>query len=259
MSTTSHAGRFIWRELMSTDTAAARTFYSKLFDWSVKEVDMGMEQPYILLHNDDIDEDTAGVMAPPMEGVPSNWMNYISVDDVDAAAALVEKHGGKILAPPFSVPGVGRMAPAMDPQGASFSLFKGEEPGASDTERTPPERTFCWSQLMTKNVDAAVPFYSAIFGWTAAPMGPGTVVFSTGEQMRASAMQFPDDAGDDMHPHWLAYVAVEDCDASFAKAKALGATVYKEPTTMPDMGRFAVLADPTGAVFALWKDLSPNR
>lgn len=252
--TTSHAGRFVWRELVSTDLPAVRSFYKSLFGWSDTEHDMGMPTPYIMFHHDGLDEDTGGATAPMMPDAPSHWLDYITVDDVDAARSRVTELGGRALTEPMDIPGVGRFAVAMDPTGGVFALFRGEQPGASDTERTPPVGTFCWSQLMARELDAVVPFYAELFGWQPDPMGEGIVVFKQGEAMRASAMQMPPDSP--APTHWLQYVAVDDCDAAFARARELGAQVHVGPTDMPGMGRFAVVADPGGAAFALWKDLS---
>lgn len=252
MSTpSSHTGRFVWRELISADVPAARDFYGALFGWDAAEQDMGMPTPYVMFQHGD--ETVGGAMAPMMDGVPSHWLDYITVDDVDAALDRAVALGGQKLTDPMDIPGIGRFAVVRDPNGAAFSLFTGT-PGATDTERRPPAHTFCWSQLMTRDLDATVAFYTGLLGWTAEPMGDGAVVFRRGEAMRASAMSMPEEA--QAPSHWLQYVAVEDTDAAWDKALSLGARGFHGPQTMPGMGRFAVLADPTGAPFALWKDLS---
>lgn len=247
----SHAGRFVWRELIAERVDAARAFYTELFGWELKAVPMpGFD--YAMFHHAGLGEDIGGMMKPPMEGTPPHWATYITVDDVDAAVEEITRLGGTILAPPMSAPGVGRWAVVADPQGAVFCPFVGETPGATP-DRRPPVGTFCWSQLMTRDLDAAAAFYGAITGWTKLPMGPGMIGFNHGEITRSSAMAIPD--GAPFPPNWLNYVAVDDCDATFARAVALGAEVLAPPSTMEGMGRFAVLHDPAGAVFALWKDL----
>lgn len=247
MTTPSFAGRFVWRELITAALDADRAFYTSLFGWTTETMPMnGSDYTMYKLG----DQQVGGMMAPMMEGVPSFWMDYITVDDVDAALAQVPALGGKALTPAMDIPGIGRFAVVQDPEGATFSLFRGENPGMTDDGR-PATHTFCWSQLMSTNVDRVVPFYNAIFGWTAAPGPEGTVMFNRGERTVASGM--PAQMG--MPSHWMQYVAVEDCDAAFARATELGAKAYVPPTTMEGMGRCAVLADPGGAVVALWKDL----
>jgi uncharacterized protein len=255
-SSTSHAGRFIWRELLTPTPADTQTFYADLFGWTPKEIDMGMDQPYLMLHHATLDEDVAGAMAPQMDGVPPNWLDYLTVDDVDAALAKVGALGGQAMTPAMDIPNVGRFAVVKDPTGAAFALFTSTTPGATDSERTPPVGTFCWSQLMTTDLAAAVPFYEALTGWTAAEMPGGMVVFNQGDIPRASAMTLPAEA--QMPSNWLSYVAVDDADASTARATELGATCHHEPQTIPGMGRFSVLSDPAGAVFAVWKDLGAS-
>lgn len=251
----SHAGRFIWRELITPDRAAARSFYGTLAGWSASEQEMGTGAPYLMFQHPDLDETVAGSMAPMMDDVPSHWLDYISVDDVDAALVRVGELGGEAITEPMDIP-VGRFAIARDPSGAVFALFRGTDPGATDTERKPPLHTFCWSQRMTRDLPGTVAFYTALFGWTAQEMPGGMVVFMRGEAPVASAMALPSEAP--APDHWLQYIAVDDTDASTAVASSAGATVVHAPETMPGMGRFSVLLDPTGASVALWKDLGAS-
>lgn len=245
---TNTTGRFVWRELITPALEASRTFYSQLFDWAPATVDMGGPTPYTLFNAGA--EQAAGMMAPMMPNVPPFWLDYITVEDVDAARAQVLALGGTAITEPMDIPNIGRFAIVQDPAGGTFAIFRGATPGATP-DRTPTNHTFCWSQLMSTNLDRAVPFYAGLFGWDPQPMGD-MVVFNRNGKAVASAMT----AQMGMPSHWLAYVAVEDCDASAAKAERLGAKTYMAPTTMPGMGRFSVHADPGGAVIALWKDLS---
>lgn len=121
----SHAGRFIWRELMTTDAPAARSFYSALFDWTSSEMDMGMPEPYVLFGQADREDPTAGCMKVPMEGIPSHWLDYITVDDVDAGLKQVVSLGGKAVTEGMDIPDMGRFAVVEDSNGAVFALFTG--------------------------------------------------------------------------------------------------------------------------------------
>lgn len=246
----SHAGRFVWRELVANNPASVAAFYADLFGWNATSVEMGQPEPYTMLRHPGLDEDVGGATAPAMEGVPPHWLDYISVDDVDASLATVAEHGGTALTPAIDIP-VGRFAVVKDPSGAVLALFTSKTPGASDTERTPPVGTFCWSQLMSDHLDQVVPFYEAVFGWTAARQDSGQVWFSRGDKVVASAMPKPNPQAPDA---WLQYVAVDDTDAAFAKAQTLGAQPYSPPMDIPGMGRFAIMGDPGGATFAIWKN-----
>jgi predicted enzyme related to lactoylglutathione lyase len=116
-------GAFSWFELMTTDVAAARDFYTKLFGWTTE--DMPMEQgTYTVVKVKD--KSAAGIMGMPPEapGIPPMWGIYITVDDVDATAKKAQELGGKILMPPRDIPNVGRFCVIQDPQGASLAAIK---------------------------------------------------------------------------------------------------------------------------------------
>lgn len=116
-------GTFCWNELMTRDMAAAKKFYSELIGWEI--VDSGMPgMDYNMLKASG--KNAGGMMAMPSDvpdQVPSHWMAYITVDDVDAAAAKVTELGGKVLQGPMDVPTVGRFCSIADPTGAAVSLI----------------------------------------------------------------------------------------------------------------------------------------
>ena len=116
-------GAFSWFELMTTDVAAAKEFYSRLFGWSMEDMEMpGM--PYTVVKVED--EGTGGIMSIPDEikGMPPMWRCYVTVSDVDETAKTAEQLGGKVIAPPWDVPDVGRMCVIQDPEGATVSAIK---------------------------------------------------------------------------------------------------------------------------------------
>ena len=116
---------------------------------------------------------------------------------------------------------------------------------------------FVWIELMTSDPKAAEGFYIKVVGWSAKNSGqPGMsyTLLSAGETMVGGLMAIPEEAKKmGARPIWLGYVAVEDVDAYAAKIKALGGRVLKEPTDVPDMLRFAVVADPYLATFMIMK------
>jgi predicted enzyme related to lactoylglutathione lyase len=123
---------------------------------------------------------------------------------------------------------------------------------------------FCWYELLTTDTAAAADFYRKVVGWTTRPMGDGgldyTVFQATGDVGVAGLMTLPQEARDmGGRPGWIGYVAVADVDASQAKAVALGGKVLKPASDIPDIGRFAVMADPFGAVFALFHGQEPQN
>lgn len=111
-----------WCELMSPDPEAASRFYSGLFGWNVKNMDMGTG-PYHVAHVGETG--VGGIMGPPpgAGAMPAAWGCYFTVDNVDEAIAKCSALGGKTIMPPMDVPRVGRMAVLQDPQGAVFSII----------------------------------------------------------------------------------------------------------------------------------------
>ena len=113
----SHApGTFSWVELSTTDQKGGVSFYRGLFGWEVNEQPMGPGETYSMFQMRGRDVAAASGMRPDerQKGVPSHWNLYVTVTDVDQAATKAEAFGGRILAPPFDVMDVGRMAVLQD-------------------------------------------------------------------------------------------------------------------------------------------------
>ena len=119
------------------------------------------------------------------------------------------------------------------------------------------QERFVWYELLTSDVDAAKAFYTALIGWGTTDMSAGGqpyTMWTVSEAPVGGLMALPDEAkAAGAPPHWLGYVSTSDVDATAAETSRLGGKVLKEPTDIPDMGRFAILADPQGAVFAVYK------
>ena len=125
------------------------------------------------------------------------------------------------------------------------------------------EARFVWYDLLTNDREAAVRFYGAVLGWGTQPFEvPGKepyLMWTRGGTPIGGSMTMPQaelDAG--TKPHWLGYVGVDDVDAMVAKANASGGKTLVPPTDIPTVGRFAVLQDPQGAFFAVYRSLQPS-
>ena len=238
-------GHFVWRELISTDLPAAKSFYSALFGWTFQTVKMPSGMDYTMAQAGE--KMVCGLMPPPMPGMPSYWMSYISVPDVAAAAAAADAHGGKVVAPPMDI-GPGELAVFADPAGAHVSVWRaknGDEP-----VEVPGLGTFCWETLTTTDAASATAFYKAVVGWTvtAGPAGPDSIVFNAGEHSVADVQ-----VGNHAPPHWLTYVVVDGCDSAREKATTLGAKVVVPRIEVPNVGNIAVVTDPAGAYIGLFE------
>ena len=219
-------GKFVWHDHGSPDPATATKFYADLFGWEYEtfkpgEIDYEMVKANGQLH---------GGFGSPPGNPPAQWMGHVLVTDVDETVLRAEGAGGKILAEPMDMPEVGRMAVIADPQGAVIAAFSPQD-------------------------DA--PQNGGTFGWTSEdkPMGPATyTIFKrAGDTDVGGLMQRP---REDIPVHWTTYIATRDADATVARAKELGATILSEPMEVPKMGRFAIIQDPTGAVFGIWQSAS---
>ena len=124
-----------------------------------------------------------------------------------------------------------------------------------------PKGRFVWYELMTTDLAAARAFYGPVVGWQASDSEmPGMQywMFKVGERPVAGLMDLPEDARKmGTPPSWIGYVWVPDLDAAVAKAASSGGTVYVQPTDIPNVGRFAIVADPGGAVLGLFKSANP--
>jgi len=240
-------GSFCYPEVSVPDVARAAAFYGPILGWEIGPVPGG---GYHLARRGG--RVVAGVHAPP--GVPANWLCYVRVDSADAAAAKAAGLGARVRHAPFDIPGIGRMAMLQDPADALFALWepKGmdgvglvDEPGAP-----------CWWELLTRDADAARAFYAGLFGWKPQPMplssaGMAYTLFRNGSDPAGGMMPLPRGPLGDAPPHWCPYFAVEDCDGAAALCAGKGGRVVQPPRDLPLVGRFAVLADPDGARFAV--------
>lgn len=126
----------------------------------------------------------------------------------------------------------------------------------------PAPQNFVWYELMTTDIDAAVDFYKAVVGWQPEDFAGGDfryVLMKPGEQAVAGIMTIPEEAArDGTPPMWMGYIYASDVDATVESVRRAGGAVYREPSDIPDVGRFAVVADPQGAAFMLLAPQGPE-
>lgn len=118
---------------------------------------------------------------------------------------------------------------------------------------------FVWHELMTTDPQAAGAFYSKVLPWKTQPSGmPDYTLWVSGKTQTGGLMAQPESARQSgAPPSWLVYIGTPDVDATAAAAERLGGKVLKAPADIPGVGRFAVLADPQGAAFAVFKPGAP--
>lgn len=244
-------GKFVWFEHLSNDIPAARTFYEKLFGWNTEMMAMPGSDPYPVIHNG---ETGIGGYAPARPGAPTQWMSYLSVQDVDTSYKAALAAGAKSTVAPMDVGQAGRMATIADPTGGVFSLWRGTQGDPPEVETTPPGG-WIWNELSTQDEKTALAFYEKVFGFDhdAMQMPEGTYyVLKQGGKGRAGLWKA---AHASIPTMWMPYVCVADTDAIAEQAKQLGADVVVPPSDIPGVGRFASLVDPQGAAISI---LKPN-
>jgi uncharacterized protein len=242
----SEVGQVVWHTLNSTDPEKAKSFYGDLLGWAVEATTIGEYEVPIITANGV----GHGDVQKARDGVPSHWLAHVRVDSVDDAVRRAEAQGGQALTPPFDMPEVGRFGIIRDPQGAVLSTY------TPDSEFPVGEGVFAWDELISDDVEASKRYYTSVVGWTTDEMDMGDFVytiFKRREDDRGSAGLLPKQEGIQMPNAWLTYLVADDVDATVTKAEQLGGTVYQPGFDVEGVGRIAVLGDPTGAAFGLFK------
>lgn len=248
-------GNFCWVELGTSDSDAAKSFYSQLFGWEFQDNPMGPDMVYTMVKLDGKDVGGLYKLGADMvsQGIPPHWLTYVAVTNADEKVEKAKAEGATIMNGPFDVATAGRMAVIKDPTGAVFAIWQAKEAKGSGVWGVPNAAT--WSELGTNDLQRALEFYTNVFGWTTEPFGdspiPYTVVKNDGMGIGGAYKLMPEMGP--VPPHWLVYFSVDDCDATVQKATELGAKVMKPADDIPGVGRFAILIDPQGAAFAIIK------
>ncbi|TMQ74024.1 MAG: VOC family protein [Candidatus Eisenbacteria bacterium] len=248
-------GSFCWPELGTTDQTAAKTFYGALFGWTFTDHDTGPNGIYTIFQLGGRDAAALYTLRPDMmqAGVPPHWGSYVAVLSADEAAAKAKQLGGTVIMQPFDASENGRMAVIQDPIGATFSVWQANKHDGIGVAGEPG--SLAWSQLNARQPAPAKQFYTQLFGWKAQddpmPMGGTyTTLLNTGTPI-GGIMPMPVDVPAQAPSHWLNYFASADVDASVKKATGLGGKALVPGRDIPGVGRFAVIQDPQGAVFAV--------
>ena len=238
-----------WVDVTAPDIEAGVAFYKALFGWEA--ADQGEEAGHYTMFTKG--GKNVAAISPVMGDQPPVWTTYISVADVDATVAAVRDNGGMVFMEPMDVMTAGRMAIAADPTGAAFGLWQPKDHIGAQLVNEPG--TLTWNELNSRDTAAAGPFYRAVFGWSGEEEAFGDSSYTQfdigGAPMGGMAPMNPDVPAE-VPSHWLVYFAVDDTDATVAAATSAGGSVQVPPMDIPP-GRFAVLADPGGATFAIIK------
>ena len=252
MPDTSFAGRMLWYELLTTDMKAAEQFYSNVVGWTVAPFE-GSPQPYDMWMRDG-SVPVGGVMTIP-DGMnfPPFWMMYVGVRKLEDAVSQIEKLGGSALSEVIDVPGVGRMRAMNDPQGATFSVYEPASP-PDNPEAEPQLGDVSWHELYATDAEAALKFYTTLFGWrptTSMDMGEMGKYHMFGRSIELGGMMNKMPQMAQVPPHWGLYFRVPDVHAAAERVKAGGGQVLNGPMEVPGGDWIVNCMDPQGAAFSL--------
>ena len=268
-----------WVDCNQPDPRAAARFYNGLFGWEVEDVmPEGAGASYFMgrIRGGDV-----GGIGPMPDEVAARacWNTYVWVDDADAVADTARRSGGAATAP-MDVMDAGRMAVLTDPEGATIMIWQAKRHRGSKVVNEHGSVNF--NTLATRDLDRAKAFYGAVFGWQtlALPSGITWTLPTYGDHLEESTpglreqmaqMGAPagfidvvaavDPIADDdstMPAQWTVTFAVDDVDATVAKARELGGTILTPPHDEP-WSRQAVIADPQGATFVASQFVPENK
>lgn len=240
----------LWIDLSVTDAAGARQFYSRLFGWEI--LDGPPEAGGYLMCM--LNGQPVTAITPKAEDnpFPNVWSTYLASDDLDAPAAKAKEAGSQFLMEPMDVMTSGRLAFAMDPSGAPYGIWQAGEHTGVGIYNEPG--ALVWNELMTRDYEGAKNFYNTVFGFTYDEVAQGSsysMIKRAGDgQVVAGLGELDASTPAEVHPCWVTYFMVQDCDASAAKAAELGATIVGQPSDTP-AGRLASLIGAQGEAFSL--------
>ena len=250
---------FVWHDLITTDTVAAKAFYAQVFGWSMQA--FPGENEYTVVSAGSVG--VGGIMPIPAQacerGAPACWQGYIAVPDVDAWAARIQAMGGSVLQAPQDIPNVGRFAVVADLHGAAFILFRSKDDAAMPHRPPGAPGTVGWNELHAGNGLEAYDWYAELFGWSQVrdvDMGPMGVyrLFSAGGLDAAGGLMTK--RPEAPVPFWAYYFNVEALDAAIERVKVGGGSVMNGPMEVPGPMLIANCQDPQGAWFSM---VAPRR
>jgi predicted enzyme related to lactoylglutathione lyase len=270
-----------WVDTSQPDPDAAVAFYGGLFGWEFEDVmPPGSEAKYFIARLRGGEVAAVGSIpdaVPPM----AMWNTYVWVESADETASKVADAGGKALMEPFDVMDAGRMAVFADPEGAVICVWQAKKHTGARIVNEAGSLNF--NGLNTRDVGGAKSFYGSVFGWQTLPLDGGAQMWTLpgyGDHLEeadpelrkrmaeagapagfedavASINPIADDQPD-VPAHWSVTFAVDDADATAARATELGGKVAVPPFDAPWV-RMTVIADPQGATFIASKFVPENR
>ena len=242
-------GTFSYVELSTSDTEAAKSFYGSLFGWDYEDTELPEDAGGGTYTTCNVEGDTAAAIFKGDGSLPPHWNNYVTVESAEGAKSKATELGGQVMMGPIDVMGFGHMVAIADPTGGAFMAW---EPAQSiGAQRVNDPGCMTWNELHTTDVDAALEFYTGMFGWNTEEMesggGPRYVVVKVGERSNGGVMGTQEGEPS----NWMPYFTVESRDAAVSTTGEGGGNVLVELEFGP--GLVAAIADPQGAIFGVFE------
>lgn len=247
-------GMFGWVDTFTSNTDRAQAFYEGVFGWETYDRTDHMGAHYMQFYLDG--QLVAGMSEMPAEmsaeGLLPQWVSYVLVEDVDAACAATRDAGGQVMLSPTDVTDQGRLANVMDPSGGMFGVWQPYGHQGADVFNEPC--SFTWTELQTRDLTAALPFYEKVFGWQWVDGSvPGYKVAllpdkSGDDKSNCGAEDMPPNVPEEIPAVWQVYFAVADVPGTVEDALSLGGKVFVPITENPNSVTAGIL-DPNGGRF----------
>ena len=246
---TYHEGKFVWHDLLTDKVPEVKKFYGELFGWEF-EGDVDPKANYTLITYQE--KPIGGIVYTDLKKDlnESQWLSYLSVNDVDTAVKFIEDHGGTVHRKPWNLKDRGRVAVVADAQEALFVLIHAY--GGDPSDQEPEINVWLWNELFASDDEAALKFYEGLVGYTHESQTVRDTatyhLMNKGEKSRAGILLNPFEG---VRPNWLPYVRVKDPAALVEKVESLGGEVVLAPREDIRKGSVALIIDPSGAAIAL--------
>ena len=249
-------------DLVTTNPKASTKFYTQLLALKSKDQNYNKVWSHALLHRQGKRIGIIRKLPDSLKSreIPSMWVPYISVADVNKTVARVKDLKGNVLQEPTTIRGFAQLAIVSDPEGAVLTVWKPESKMGFDLINEPG--AYCWSELYFNDRDREIGFYTDLFGWKTKtmkmPNNVDYITFLKDDIEVAGAMKIQEDWGK-VPPNWMVYLTVENIKVAAERVDVLKGHIEMGPIEAGDMGWFALVKDPHETYFNIMEFKSKEK
>ena len=231
-----YQGKFVWHDLVTSDTQKAKAFYGELFGWKFQD-----KEGYTMVYNHQ--KPIAGIIEVSQKNREkgSVWLPWISVKSVDKAVASVMKHNAKIIKGPLVMEQRGKGVLLEDPYGAQFVLVR--TVSGDPLDNRPEVGDWLWNELWTNEAQKSETFYQGIGGYRVSSNKNGYRIFMVQDKWRAGIREIKKQ---EITQHWVPVVRVESLTKTLSSVDKAGGKVLLSPRKSLMNGNVALIMDSVG-------------